>query len=168
MVLETRTSVPAEPDHDSAGAFGFHRREIIVLLVVSGLVGAISLWQWWQRSEVRAARQWTVSDVYIDTLLLTSRAEHAPLKPTDAPRARAIVLIDVNTADARQLTRIPGIGPALAARILSSRSADGPFHSLDDLQRVRGIGPRTAARMAAWVRFSGAPSISSDSGGEVR
>lgn len=47
--------------------------------------------------------------------------------------------IDVNTASAEELDRLPGIGPALAAAIVTERTRRGPFRSLDDLQRVKGI-----------------------------
>ena len=51
--------------------------------------------------------------------------------------------VDVNTADASQLERLPGVGPALARRIVEDREARGAFHSLEDLARVRGIGSKT-------------------------
>lgn len=51
--------------------------------------------------------------------------------------------IDVNVASAEELDALPGIGPALAARILAYRDAHGPFACLDDLALVDGIGTRT-------------------------
>lgn len=48
--------------------------------------------------------------------------------------------INVNTASATELERLPGIGPALAERIVNHRQAHGPFASLDDLTDVPGIG----------------------------
>lgn len=50
--------------------------------------------------------------------------------------------IDVNTADAEKLTELPGIGEALARRIVEYRKEHGPFKSIDDLLNVRGIGER--------------------------
>ena len=44
-------------------------------------------------------------------------------------------IIVINTASKRELQKLPGIGPALAERILQNR----PFRELDDMQRVRGI-----------------------------
>jgi len=52
-------------------------------------------------------------------------------------------VVDVNTADEDALERLPGIGPALASRIVAERAAGGPFRSLQDLTRVPGIGPST-------------------------
>jgi len=66
-----------------------------------------------------------------------------PTPPALAARAlREGSPVELNQADAPTLELLPGIGPALAARILASKREDGEFHSVDDLLRVRGIGPR--------------------------
>lgn len=82
-----------------------------------------------------------------------------------APRARADIPprepagpvgpVDLDVADAVALEALPGIGPALARRIVADRDANGAFGSLGGLQRVRGIGPRLAERLAPTVTFSG-------------
>lgn len=56
--------------------------------------------------------------------------------------------ISVNSASAEQLTRLPGIGPTLARRIIAAR----PFAGLDDLLRVPGIGPKTLAALRERAR----------------
>ncbi|HNS50481.1 MAG TPA: ComEA family DNA-binding protein [Anaerolineae bacterium] len=48
--------------------------------------------------------------------------------------------INVNTADQSELETLPGIGPALAARILEYREAHGPFQSVEEIDEVPGIG----------------------------
>lgn len=50
-------------------------------------------------------------------------------------------LVQVNTASASELERLPGIGPALAKKIVEYRESFGPFSSVDDLLKVSGIGP---------------------------
>lgn len=65
--------------------------------------------------------------------------------------------IDVDRASAEELDRLPGVGPALAARIVEERTRLGPFGSMDALDRVRGIGPALTERLREHVTFSGAP-----------
>jgi len=48
--------------------------------------------------------------------------------------------IDLNRATAEDLEAIPGIGPALAKRIVDYRQAHGPFKQVEDLREVSGIG----------------------------
>lgn len=55
--------------------------------------------------------------------------------------------IDPNRAGRDQLITLPGIGPALAGRILEDRALNGPYRRADDLLRVRGIGPATLDRL---------------------
>ncbi|MFV0373582.1 helix-hairpin-helix domain-containing protein [Microbacterium sp.] len=53
--------------------------------------------------------------------------------------------VSINTSDAAALQRLPGIGPALAARIIAWRTENGPFTSVDDLLAVPGIGEKVLA-----------------------
>ncbi len=61
-------------------------------------------------------------------------------------------LIPINSASGAELERLPGIGPALAARILLHRSEKGPFRRVEDLLEVRGIGPATLERLRSLVQ----------------
>jgi len=72
----------------------------------------------------------------------------------ETPRARRrqrddTTPLDVNAAGTADFERLPGVGPALAARIVELRTRDGPFSSVDDLRRVRGVGESTLARLRA-------------------
>lgn len=78
--------------------------------------------------------------------------------PNGRPKARGAKSktppqpVNVNTAGAQELQTLPGIGPALAARILEKR-AQGRFSSLDDLDEVKGLGPKKLAAIKPFVRF---------------
>ena len=79
--------------------------------------------------------------------------------PTESPAARSgrhvpadadapAMPIDINRADAGELTRLPGVGPKLAERIVADRAALGPYRTLADLDRVKGVGPALLQKLA--------------------
>jgi competence ComEA-like helix-hairpin-helix protein len=59
--------------------------------------------------------------------------------------------VDINRASAVELVQLPGIGPAIAQRIIVHRDSAGPFRTLDDLLAVRGIGPAILERLRPFV-----------------
>ena len=65
--------------------------------------------------------------------------------------------VDVDVADAVTLEALPGIGPALAERIVAERVTGGAYGSLEALAQVRGVGPKLLARLSSHVTFSGTP-----------
>ncbi|HYE01724.1 MAG TPA: ComEA family DNA-binding protein [Phycisphaerales bacterium] len=80
-----------------------------------------------------------------------------PLSPAAEPPASPAggrpgeIKVELNTATQAELELLPGIGPALAKRILDDRARRGAFKSLADLDRVSGIGPRTLERLRPLV-----------------
>ncbi len=61
--------------------------------------------------------------------------------------------LDINAASAQQLAeKLPGIGPAKAARIVQWREENGAFKSVEQLQEVKGIGPKTLDKLRALIR----------------
>lgn len=61
--------------------------------------------------------------------------------------------VNVNTADATALDGLPGIGPALAQRIIDHREGVGPFGSLEDLGAVSGIGPKMLEKLDGQISW---------------
>jgi len=55
--------------------------------------------------------------------------------------------IDLNTATAKQLEQLPGIGKEIAQRIVNYRKDIGPFTSIHELMKVKGIGKRKLAKV---------------------
>jgi competence protein ComEA len=51
--------------------------------------------------------------------------------------------VNINTADEPTLETLPRVGPAMAARILAWRAANGRFAAVEDLMSVSGIGQKT-------------------------
>lgn len=58
--------------------------------------------------------------------------------------------VRINSASASELQSLPGVGPALAQRIIAERSR-GSFASAEDLLRVSGIGKAKLEKMRAYV-----------------
>ncbi len=61
--------------------------------------------------------------------------------------------VNVNTATAEDLERLPGIGPVLARRIIAHRDQQGLFRTLDDLLQVQGFGRRLLRRLEPMLRL---------------
>lgn len=63
--------------------------------------------------------------------------------------------VNINTADATQLTLLPRVGPSTAQRILEFRKQNGPFKAAEDLMLVSGIGEKTFQLMKPYIATSG-------------
>ncbi len=72
--------------------------------------------------------------------------------PTPVPALSPEARINVNRATQQELETLPGIGPALAERMIATRQ-EQPFTSVEDLQRVSGIGPTLSERLRDLVTF---------------
>ncbi|HTY09324.1 MAG TPA: helix-hairpin-helix domain-containing protein [Candidatus Edwardsbacteria bacterium] len=72
-----------------------------------------------------------------------SMAAAPPTAPAEFGRPKKELLtgrIDINRADEGLLQRLPGIGPAMAKRIVDYRRSEGGFKSVRELGEVKGIG----------------------------
>ena len=90
--------------------------------------------------------------------LAAARALEARHNPATTRSARpergteaAIPRMNLNTATAAQLEVLPRVGPALAARILAYREAQGGFRRPADLTNVKGIGEKTLEKLLPYV-----------------
>lgn len=68
--------------------------------------------------------------------------------PSTAPKVQ---LVDLNTGRLEELESLPGIGPALAKRIMAAR----PFGQVEDLNSVSGIGPKRFEALKDLVTVGG-------------
>jgi competence protein ComEA len=73
-----------------------------------------------------------------------SVGQELPHVPVSPPRGCSL---DPNLASVNDFDALPGIGPALAQRIVAYRESHGPFAEIDGLARVPGIGPVVLARI---------------------
>ena len=82
------------------------------------------------------------------------RAQSDSTRPRSSPTGAAPDTIDLNRATPDELIRLPGVGPALARRIIDVRDAEGPFRQVDELGRVRGMSARRLEKLRAFVTIA--------------
>jgi competence protein ComEA len=153
----------------------YTRRQIVVLLIllaVAGLGLAIGHWR-------RARPDLTDHLEQLDraaapsSTLVPQRDGSVPTAPSaseaEPPRSRrgkptrssagtptdaSSPAVDLNRATALELTRLPGIGPGLARRIVDARGTEGRFSRVDELGRVRGMSARKIDQLRAFVTIA--------------
>jgi len=59
--------------------------------------------------------------------------------------------VNINTATQEELESLPGIGAAIANRIMEYRQQNGKFQKIEDLQNVKGIGDAKFSKMKKYV-----------------
>lgn len=63
--------------------------------------------------------------------------------------------LDLNSATAEELAQLPGIGEALAGRIVAYRAEHGPFQVIEDIMGVSGIGEGKFAALEGRITVDG-------------
>ena len=61
--------------------------------------------------------------------------------------AQTPLLVNINTADAKELDELPEVGPSTAEKIVEHRRHSGSFRSVEELEEVPGIGPKTLEKI---------------------
>jgi competence ComEA-like helix-hairpin-helix protein len=87
--------------------------------------------------------------IAVISLTLLVRIWPAPTAWTDA--VPVTLRVNINEATQTELRLLPGIGPALAGKIVANRDTAGPFRSISALDRVKGIGPITINKLAPFI-----------------
>ena len=82
--------------------------------------------------------------VILTVTLLSTASLYSVEKPAAANGSK---LVNINTADAGQLDKLPRVGPKMAQRILDFRKSNGNFKRTQDLMKVNGIGEKVFAKL---------------------
>ena len=123
--------------------FSLTRREqVVVALLATSLVigGAISLWD-------------RFSPDAIEDFQVVRVAAPPEVTSVDVELTQSAVKVNLNAATARELERLPRIGPKMAQKILQWREKNGSFRTLNDLVKVAGIGKKTVEEVKDLVEF---------------
>lgn len=83
---------------------------------------------------------------------ITSKASN-PLQAALVTDSSKNSSVNINTASQSELDSLPGIGPAMAKRIIAEREK-APFTSVDDLLRVKGIGKAKLGKLRSRIRVN--------------
>ena len=70
-------------------------------------------------------------------------------------------VVNINTADAAQLSNLPRVGMKVAQRIVEYRTAHGPFARTSDLMQVKGFGQKSFDRISAYLTVEGKSTLTS-------
>ncbi len=122
---------------------------LVVFLLIAALAGLFGL-------------KWTADQqVNEETFIQLERDFDLPDLPVNAS-----LKVDINRADSAEFTRLRGIGPVFAARIVKFRNAKGGFNSVDDLAKIYGLPPETLESLRPHLyltAYQGAPARTNES-----
>jgi DNA uptake protein ComE-like DNA-binding protein len=122
----------------------YTRHQLLLILLLTGAAGAGVAVDHWRRARPELAERLEA----LDRAQRPDTAPSAPRAPTRRPRsAPSAAPVDVNRASETELAELPGVGPALASRIVAAR----PFADVDELRRVRGMRRATFERLRPLV-----------------
>jgi comEA protein len=138
--------------------FGFTRNELTAVLVLSTIFLVGSAIKIWLPAVATRPSLPVFSYAALDSQFLA--LSRAPRDTASAPHRSAArkstttlvqQSIELNSATVDELQKLPGIGPAIAQRIVAYREEHGDFSEPGDVSNVRGIGPRTLERIRAYL-----------------
>ena len=96
------------------------------------------------------------SEEEIDPIIaMTNQSIYEPeTKPAQTPTSSKKITsgtININTAPASELMRLPGVGQATADKIINYRISSGGFKQIEEIMNVSGIGEKTFEKMKQFI-----------------
>jgi competence protein ComEA len=150
-----------------------HGRRALALMALVALVATVTLIVAGSGSaraepEVRAEVQvasppaakarpyWKLQPLAAPAPIVTGATEVAEA-PAPAPKKAGSLrgVLNLNTADEKQLRLLPGVGAAKARRILQHREERGNFQRVDDLRKVKGFGKKSVEKLEPYLTVDG-------------
>ncbi len=116
--------------------------KVVLAMAVVFLVGAGSYWA----GSHASADGWKVETATAATDMADESVTEGSVSSLSPGET-----ININTASQAELERLPGIGEARAAAIITWREENGPFDTPEQLTQVSGIGEKLLAQMIEYV-----------------
>jgi competence protein ComEA len=73
----------------------------------------------------------------------------------EAPAGAPTGVVNINTADAAQLSLLPRVGAKAAQRIVDYRAQHGRFAKPTDIMQVKGFGDKSYERLSSYITIDG-------------
>jgi competence protein ComEA len=119
----------------------YTRRQLVLLvLLVAAAAAGLAVREWRAAYPEMAARLEQLDRAH-------PAAPEPPREPRPSRAATSEQPLDLNQATPAELTSLPGVGHALALRIVQARETAGRFASIDDLRRVKGLSSTRLERL---------------------
>jgi competence ComEA-like helix-hairpin-helix protein len=142
----------------TAHRFGFTKNETAVILFLSTALVAGSIIGAFDKNRT-APRKDFREEYRMHDSIFASMARCGGQQSADAFRGersrKGLLLqpgsVNINSADARQLAALPGVGQATAELIVKYRSTYGPFASIEDILNVKTIGVKKFEKMKTYI-----------------
>ena len=93
-----------------------------------------------------------LSIVALSTSVIASPGAAGAQTPSGSPAAKpqpspVAAVVNINTASAKDLEVLPGVGAKTAERIIAYRQKNGPFKKIEELMNVQGIGEKSFLKL---------------------
>ena len=74
-------------------------------------------------------------------------------RPSSSSPSNVAGTVSINSASAEMLDTLPGVGPAIAQKIIQYRQQNGGFRTIEEIMEVSGIGEKKFAAMKEYLRL---------------
>ena len=85
--------------------------------------------------------------LFVATLTFTLPLASFAVESKPRPASAAVATVNLNSATAKELEALPGIGKSTAGNIVAYRTEKGKFKTVDELLKVKGVGDKTLEKI---------------------